>query len=310
MATKESTALNNLWEAAERRTAILQAHPRLAELEGEVSRALRLFVAGQGEGQAVEEAREKRALYLREHGLPQDYAEPRWSCAECQDESYVGGRPCHCRQQAELVHILGNSGLPPKLRAQTFARFDLSWYSRSAMTPLGVSERHCASDALQTCQTFVASIMEGQARSGLFISGDPGLGKTFLLSSICNSLLAARVPTLYVVFCDLIAAIKDTFNSEGSGTTESRIMSAAREAEVLLLDDLGAEQVTEFVTNRLFDIVNYRCNHQKPLVVSSNLKVQEIGRLYDERIASRLWEMCEVVTLYGEDIRIQQKRRG
>ena len=93
MATKESTALNNLWEAAERRTAILQAHPRLAELEGEVSHALRLFVAGQGAGQAVEEAREKRALYLREHGLPQDYAEPRWSCTECQDESYVGGGP-------------------------------------------------------------------------------------------------------------------------------------------------------------------------------------------------------------------------
>jgi len=310
MVTKEATALNSLWEAAERRAAILQAHPRLAELEDEVSRALRLFVVGQGEGQAVEDTRAKRALYLREHGLPLDYAEPRWSCQACQDESYVGGKPCHCRQQAELVNIFGNSGLPPRLRTQTFARFDLSWYSGNTMTPLGVSERHCARDALNACQNFVASIMEGQASSGLFISGDPGLGKTFLLSSICNSLLAARVPTLYVVFCDLIAAIKDTFNAEGSTTTESRIMTAAREADVLLLDDLGAEQVTEFVTNRLFDIVNYRCNHQKPLVVSSNLRVQEIGRLYGERIASRLWEMCDVVQLYGEDIRIQQKRQG
>ncbi|MBS3873806.1 MAG: ATP-binding protein [Firmicutes bacterium] len=310
MATKERAALTNLWEAAERRTNVLQAHPHLAALEDEVSLALRLFAAGQGDDQAVASARDKRSQYLREHGLPLDYAEPRWSCADCQDESYVGGKPCHCRQQAELAHLLGNSGLPPKLRTQTFARFDLSWYSGSMMTPLGISERHCASYALNTCQKFVASVMEGQERSGLFISGEPGLGKTFLLSSICNSLLAARVPTLYVVFCDLIAAIKDTFNAESSGTTESRIMTAAREADVLLLDDLGAEQVTEFVTNRLFDIVNYRCNHQKPLVVSSNLKVSEIGRLYGERIASRLWEMCEVVALYGEDIRIQKKRQG
>ncbi|MBS3937503.1 MAG: ATP-binding protein [Peptococcaceae bacterium] len=310
MVAKEKAALAKLWEALERREHVHQAHPRLAELEEQVSVALRNYTAGQVSRQAVEEARTKRGAYLKEYGLPPDYAEPRWACQNCQDEGYVGGRPCACRQQAELRSIISNSGLPPKLRAQTFARFELKWYQEHIMTPVGISERRCASEALALGQKFVATVLEGQARTGLFVSGDPGLGKTFLLSAICNSLLAARVPTLYVVFCDLIAAIKETFNAESVGNSESRIMAAAREAKVLVLDDLGAEQVTDFVINRLFDIVNFRCNHQLPLVVSSNLKVQEIGRLYDDRIASRLWEMCEVVPLYGEDIRIQQKRQG
>jgi len=310
MAARESRSLGRLWEAQERRDRVLSAHPRLVELEQQVAQAVQLHLANQGSRQEVEKARERRSAYLKQSGLPLDYAEPRWSCARCRDEGYVDGRPCACLLQAELGGIISNSGLPKKLREQTFDRFDLKWYRNNEMTPIGITERRCAAEALATCRGFVAGVLEGRGRTGLFVSGNPGLGKTFLLSAVCNSLLEARVPTLYVVFCDLIAAIKETFSDVSSTTTESRIMSAAREAKVLVLDDLGAEQVTDFVINRLFDIVNFRCNHELPLVVSSNLSMQQIGQLYDDRIASRLWEMCEVVHLYGEDIRIQQKRQG
>jgi len=154
----------------------------------------------------------------------------------------------------------------------------------------------------------VARVLEGRAERGLFVSGGVGLGKTFLLSAICNSLSDAHIPTLYVVFSDLIAAIRDSFNPDSS-QSESRIMAAAKEARVLILDDLGAEHVTDFVTNRLFDIINFRCNHSLPLVVSSNLGAPQIAELYGPRIASRLMEMCEPVTLVGEDIRWQKQRQ-
>jgi len=310
MVAREGRALSRLWEAQERRERILAAHPSLVELEQQVAQAVQLYLTHQGSRQEVELARARRSVFLKQNNVPLDYAEPKWSCPRCADEGYVDGRPCSCLLQAELGGIINNSGLPKKLRAQTFERFDLKWYSNIEMTPIGISERRCAAEALTTCRGFVASILEGRGRTGLFVSGNPGLGKTFLLSAVCNSLLEARVPTLYVVFCDLIAAIKETFSDGSSTNTESRIMSAAREAKVLVLDDLGAEQVTDFVINRLFDIVNFRCNHELPLVVSSNLSMQQIGQLYDDRIASRLWEMCEVVHLYGEDIRIQQKRQG
>lgn len=304
----KSVGVKPIWAASARREAVLRAHPRLLELEERVAQALERYAFDRVNQREVDDAIAVRSAYLKQNGIPANYAEPEWKCERCQDEGYLGGAVCVCRQQAELETLVKGSGLPAKLREQTFDKFLLKWYSATRKTPLGLTERECAAYALKCCQNFVASMLEGVSRRGLFISGEVGLGKTFLLSAMCNSLIEARVPTMYVVFSDLIAAIKDSFNSDGA-QTELRIMTAAKDARVLILDDLGAEQVTEFVTNRLFDIVNYRCNHDKPLVVSSNLSSQDIGRLYGMRIASRLWEMCELVRLYGEDVRWQKQRQ-
>lgn len=302
--------LDRLWEAAERRQRVLAEHPRLNELEKAVAQAVLKAAPGQKGSTSVEQAIQARADYLRQHGIPADYAEPRWSCKACQDEGYVGGIPCACRQQAVLDSRIESSGLPAKLQRQTFDKFQLKWYSANTKTPQGVSERVCAQDALNCCRAFVASTIEGTPRKGLMISGEVGLGKTFLLSAICNSLVEAGVPTLYIVFSDLIADIKRSFDAGERGYSESQIMAAAKNAKVLILDDLGAEQVTEFVTNRLFDIVNHRCNGEKPLVLSSNLSLQEIRTIYGARIASRLYEMCEHIRIFGDDIRVRaQKER-
>ncbi|MBT9176474.1 MAG: Primosomal protein DnaI [Firmicutes bacterium] len=305
MATKNG-GLSRVWEAVTRRDAVLSAHPHLRELETDVAKAIKRYAAGQCDDKAVRSTMEARHLYLERHGIPLEYAEPQWACATCQDEGYIQGAPCVCRQQAELDRIVASSNLPSKLRQQTFDKFELKWYSTTKKSPQGVTERTCARDALRSCQAFVARVLEGRADKGLFVSGGVGLGKTFLLSAICNSLTEASVPTLYVVFSDLIAAIRDSFNPE-STQSESRIMAATKEARVLILDDLGAEHSTDFVTNRLFDIINFRCNHSLPLVVSSNLGAPQIAELYGPRIASRLLEMCEPVTLVGEDIRWQKQ---
>ena len=297
-----------MWEAATRRDTVLRAHPHLQALEKDVAVAVKNFATGRSDDRAVRAAIDARRAYLERHGIPLEYAQPQWACAACQDEGYINGVPCVCRQQAELNHIISASNLPAKLRQQTFDKFELKWYSTTKKTPQGVTERTCARDALRSCQAFVARALEGRVDKGLFISGGVGLGKTFLLSAICNSLTEARVPTLYVVFSDLIAAIRESFNPESS-QSESRIMSATKEVRVLILDDLGAEHVTDFVTNRLFDIINFRCNHSLPLIVSSNLGAPQIAELYGPRIASRLLEMCDPVTLAGEDIRWQKQRQ-
>jgi len=297
-----------VWEAATRRDTVLRAHPQLRELENGLAVAIKRFALSQCDDSAVRTALEAKSAYLKRHGIPLDYAEPEWACATCQDEGYIRGAPCVCREQAELDRIVAGSNLPAKLRQQTFDKFELKWYSTTKKSARGVTERSHARDALKSCQAFVARVLENRAERGLFVSGDVGLGKTFLLSAICNSLTEARIPTLYVVFSDLLAAIRDSFKPE-STQSESRIMNATKEARVLILDDLGAEQVTEFVTNRLFDVINFRYNHNLPLVASSNLGTQQIADLYGPRIASRVLEMCEPLTLVGDDIRLQKQRQ-
>ena len=289
---------------------MLEKYPELAQLERNVAQAIVRQIAQGGSDAEMHAAKRARDAFLLENDIPPNYAEPSWNCKHCQDEGFINGAQCACRRQAELESRIQSSGLPALLRKQTFSRFDLKWYSTKTMTPARTSERKRAEIALQACQTFVAEVLENRIPRGLFISGEVGLGKTFLLSAICNSLVEAGVPTLYVVFSDLIGEIKRSFSGETRSVSESSLMDAARTAEVLILDDLGAEQVTEFVTNRLFDIVNHRRIHQKPLVLSSNLSIEELGTLYGPRISSRINEMCNPLTLYGKDIRWQKERQG
>ena len=307
--TRTPGAMGAIWDAAERRRRILAEHPRLATLEAEVARSL-LHTAASGSLSAPAlAAREARREYLRQQGIPADYAEPRWNCRLCQDEGFVEGTQCACRQQAELRHRFAGSRLPDMLRSQTFDRFDLKWYSATRKPAAGMSERGYAKLAYEASLAFVAAVLQGDNPRGLFVSGGVGLGKTFLLSAICNSLIEGGVPTLYTVFSDLISDIKRSFNADERGMTETALMEAARGVRVLILDDLGAEQVTEFVQSRLFDIVNYRRNHDLPLVVSSNLSIDQIGSMYSMRISSRITEMCNPISLYGQDIRLQKERQ-
>jgi len=304
------SGLRKMWDATQRRQQTLAAHPKLAGLEQEVARAVFGLAQGTHTPQAVEQAIQARHTYLAAHKLPMDYAEPQWDCKACQDEGFLEGKPCGCREQAQMASRVQSSGLPEKLRRQTFDKFDLKWYSNIRKTSGGVTERIHAKDALDRSKSFVASVLEGHPRKGLFISGDVGLGKTFLLSAICNSLLEAGIPTLYIVFSDLIADIKRSFDVSERSSSESQIMATAKNAQVLILDDLGAEQVTDFVANRLFDIVNFRANYEKPLVVSSNVSLPELGTIYGPRISSRLTEMCDSIKIYGHDIRIQKTRQS
>lgn len=301
--------LGPIWLAADLRRRILEKHPKLSELESSVSRAVLASAMGGKETSELIEARAARAKYLDKHGIPHDYAEPRWNCALCQDEGYVNGALCSCREQAELIRRFTGSRLPELLRAQTFDTFELKWYSARKTTPGGISERDRAKVVYDACRRFVAGVLEGSNPRGLFISGGVGLGKTFMLSAICNSLVEGGVPTLYTVFSDLIGDIKRSFGADDRGLSESALIESARGAKVLILDDLGAEQITDFVQSRLFDIVNYRRNHDKPMVISSNLSIDEVGSLYGLRISSRINEMCTPLSLYGQDIRWQKERQ-
>ena len=132
------------------------------------------------------------------------------------------------------------------------------------------------------------------------------MGKTFLCSAICHSLAENNIVPLYVVFSDLISDMRASFQDTG----DSLLLATAREVPVLILDDLGAEHVTDYAVSRLFDIVNHRRNERLPMVISSNLTLTEVATVYSERVASRIIEACQPIMLYGEDIRAQKRKLG
>jgi len=135
-------------------------------------------------------------------------------------------------------------------------------------------------------------------RSG-FVTGDVGVGKTLLLCRLAIrdrvSRGGARSKIYFVPACELLLNIRDSFN--GGERSEAAIVEKFAKADVLYLDDLGADKTTDWSIQTLYTILNYRYNHMLPTVISSNCSLDEISERYGARLARRIHEMGPVVCL-------------
>ena len=160
-----------------------------------------------------------------------------------------------------------------------------------------------------------AHMMVADEIKGLFLHGEKGTGKTKLAAIIANERARAGSPVLFASVPDLMADIRRSFKD---GTT-SEAVQAVKNTPFLVLDDLGAEKMTEWVGEQLFCIVNHRYNERLATVVTSNYSPTRIiahmatvdrgGNVIDDmqgqRIMSRIYGMCERVEIKGADWRMR-----
>jgi len=116
----------------------------------------------------------------------------------------------------------------------------------------------------------------------LLLQGGYGCGKTHLAAGIANFVVEMGVPTLFLTVPDLLDMLRFSYDSED--TTFEKRFDEIRNASLLLLDDFGTQNATEWAQEKLFQIVNYRYINKLPLVVTTNLALNEI----EPRIRSRL----------------------
>jgi len=145
---------------------------------------------------------------------------------------------------------------------------------------------------------------------GLFFLGDPGVGKTHLAVAVLKQVVLTRgARGLFYDTRDLLKMIRGTYNAVVKAT-ELEVLRPIMEADLLVLDDLGAEKTSEWVEETLNLIVNTRYNERRVTVFTSNYQdipddtdpntlLSRIG----SRMRSRLHEMCEFVSMDGADYR-------
>lgn len=154
---------------------------------------------------------------------------------------------------------------------------------------------------------------------GLLLLGPCGVGKTHLATAALLSLIKDKgVRGLFYDFRDLLKEIQASYNPV-SDTTEMEVLQPIFAAEVLVLDDLGSTKMTDWVRDTLSHIINNRYNERRVTVFTSNMDDETAAKPQpaDERVRekpnlrsqigdalrSRLYEMCEVITMEGEDFR-------
>lgn len=232
-----------------------------------------------------------------------------YRCSLCQDRGIVFdgdiARPCSCMNQRRLENRFRHARIGRSLLQCRFAGFDLSYYVQPG-------QREDAQRALSAAQAFVDSCLLNPFGLGLLFTGSVGSGKTFLAAAIANALTEKEREVLFLVVPDLLDELRGTYDAR-SERTELDLLDSARSIPILILDDLGAHNYTEWVRNRLYTIINYRLNEQLPTVITTNLSLDEMEEYLGERTTSRLVQMTRIFRLTREqDIRLRkyQEREG
>lgn len=244
--------------------------------------------------------------YINKNKQPK---EVKYKCELCQDRGIIllddsTGKVCDCtgfqkERQDHLFRFLAEAD---------WENFDLSFYRSDKIEPGSkLAYRQLAEQALSSARDFVNQVVQGCAGDGLVIYGPVGSGKTLLAACIARDLIRQGKNVVFLIVPELLDDIKATFYDDENG--ESKIMIQAKQAEILILDDLGAHNYSEWVRNKLYSIINYRLLNHLPTVVTTNFTLPELDKYIGERTTSRLVQMCKGVKLAVDlDIRYQIRR--
>ncbi len=240
---------------------------------------------------------------LTQNGFPEDYLSPHPVCSICGDSGYVNGTMCGCLKQ--IVQKLSSERLNEvaPFALSSFDTFDLRYYPDAPDPELKIVPRVKMKEVYDYCVSYANAF--SLSSPSLFMWGKTGLGKTHLSLSIARTVIGKGYNVIYGSIQDLLRTIeREHFSRE---KPEKETLQILLDADLLVLDDLGAEYDSSFNTATVYNLLNTRINQQRPTIISCNLTTREIQAKYNDRIVSRLLATYESLLFVGNDIRQLQK---
>lgn len=311
---REDRGLRLQQEAYEREPRLRQLD---RELRGSMQDLFAITLPGQEKGVvSLEEVRGRNQALQRERrelleglGMVPEEVDAVPACPLCGDTGWQGSRMCQClRELCAQEQIRELSKLLP-LGEQSFQSFRMDYYSTLPFPGKGVSPRENMETILSVCQQYAQNFGHSYFKN-LFLSGSPGLGKTFLSACIARSVSERGFSVVYDTAMNIFGQFElRKFQREANIQAEARDETRRYlNCDLLILDDLGSEMTTQFTQSALYELINTRLLSARHSVISSNLAPEEIARRYTPQIASRLEGEYQVLRFFGEDIRLLKKR--
>ena len=257
--------------------------------------------------QEIEALMQERHKLLQQYGLDESIYKPQWNCPACEDRGYLSdGTLCACYQQERMQNILARSGMSAAMQQFTFATFTTDGYVKKTDDKLVPDDMQAK---VNWCKQFARNIVQGTCQDCLFLRGDVGRGKTHLSSAVANEVLASGKTVIYKRAADLFDMMRQ-YKFEESKQRWQEVLEQLLTCDLLVIDDLGAERTTDFITEQLVLLLEERNYRNKPWIINSNLKLSQVQDNYSTRVSDRIMERATMITLERENsYRMDQAKR-
>lgn len=213
-------------------------------------------------------------------------------------ETMIANYGCKC---ADIELAKESMNLRSRLRSDKMKKtFDYySLVNRSLQEATIENYEPTSEDLTKAKQDIVSYIQTFDGTKNLLLHGSYGTGKSHLSVSITKELMQKGHECLFLSLPKLLTKIKDTYNNKG--VTEDELLEVIQRVDLLVLDDIGAENQTDWSTSKLFEIMDGRAG--KATIYTTNLNSKELRAQVNERNFSRMMERTDLVMMNGKDFR-------
>ena len=232
---------------------------------------------------------------LESAGFGKNYFDDVHICNVCKDTGYINGEMCSCFKKLISEYEFNGNSVYENV---SFDNFNIDLYSDEIIPQYNTSAKRHMQNVYDFCKAYADEFTK--TSENIIMFGGAGLGKTFMCTCIAKELsrkgFSVIMQSAYNIF-EIISKNKFSFKTD---LTED--VNKYYNCDLLIMDDLGTEFVTEYTVSALFDIINTRMVSNKPTIINANLSLKNIEAKYSDRIVSRLLTYNHLLFL-GTDIR-------
>lgn len=298
--------------------------PELEEIDGKINRlAIKKTKAILNNQKDLEQLdaeistlkNEKEEL-LKKNNITPDFLKPEYECKICNDTGYIQDEHgktvmCNCLKQ-RLLDLSYNKSNLSDIKKENFDNFNINLFSDEISTQkykIKCSPRQNMASIKNACIKFIENFDNLDEKNLLFL-GNTGLGKTYMSNCIANELLKRGKTVLYQTAPVLLETIIDSKFNKYKNYNSNEFYKNVLNVDLLIIDDLGTESINSMTVSELFTIINTRIlnlnNKATKTIISTNFSIEQIFKIYEERIGSRIAGNYDIYQFFGEDLRLKK----
>lgn len=316
-------------DAENRKKELFKTNPRLQEIETEISlnsiqasKAI-LLADSKEKSSLIADLKKKNNILIKEKNeflknllKDNNYLNPHFECKMCKDTGYIkkdnSSVMCSCLKQ-KIFDIAYNKSNMGNLQRENFSNFDLRIFSdkpNKEKYKSDISPRENIQIIREKAKNFIEHFDDPEEKNLIF-TGNTGVGKTFLTNCIANEILKLGKNVLYQTAPVMFDEINNAKFEKSNAKLD--LYQNILNIDLLIIDDLGTEKITDSKIEELFVIINTRLLNQNhkitKTIISTNLNVDEIFKTYTTRIGSRLAGSYRFLRFFGDDLRFKKSKK-